>query len=50
MLVRDQLYREEISGKITLSKEEVRKAFIDAKRQLFLSYLYFEDSTDAAFR
>ena len=49
MLVRDQLYREEISGKITLSKEEVRKAFIDAKRQLFLSYLYFEDSTDAAF-
>jgi len=35
MLVRDQLYREEISGKITLSKEEVRKAFIDCKTPAF---------------
>ena len=49
MLARDQLYREEISGKIKVSKEEVQKAIIDAKRQLFLSFLYFEDSTDAAF-
>jgi hypothetical protein len=49
MLARDQLYREEISGKITISQEEIRKAIIDAKRQLFLSFLYFEDSTDAAF-
>jgi parvulin-like peptidyl-prolyl isomerase len=49
MLARDQLYREEISSKIKVSKEEVQKAIIDAKRQLFLSFLYFEDSTDAAF-
>ena len=49
MLARDQLYREEISGKIKVSREEIRKAIIDAKRQLFLSFLYFEDSTDAAF-
>lgn len=49
MLSRDQLYREEISGKIKVSKEEIQKATIDAKRQLFLSFLYFEDTTDAAF-
>jgi hypothetical protein len=49
MLSRDQLYREEISGKIKVSKEEIQKAIMDAKRQLFLSFLYFEDSTDAAF-
>jgi hypothetical protein len=36
MLARDQLYREEISGKIKVSKEEVQKAIIDAKRQLSL--------------
>jgi hypothetical protein len=49
MLARDQLYREEISGKVQVSKREIQKAIIDAKRQLFLSYLYFEDSTDAVF-
>jgi parvulin-like peptidyl-prolyl isomerase len=49
MLARDQLYREEISGKVTVSKDEVQSAIVDAKRQLYLSFLYFEDSTDAAF-
>ena len=49
MMARDQLYREEVSGKIVISKEEVRKAIIEAKRRLSLSFLYFEDSTDAAF-
>jgi hypothetical protein len=49
MLARDQLYREEVSNKIKISKGEVQKAIIDAKRQIFLSFLYFEDSTDAAF-
>ena len=49
MLARDQLYREEVSGKIKISREEVQSAVIDAKRQLFLSFLYFEDSTDAEF-
>ena len=49
MLARDQLYREEISGKINISKKEVQKAIIDAKRKLFVSFLFFEDSTDAAF-
>jgi parvulin-like peptidyl-prolyl isomerase len=49
MLARDQLYREEISGRVRVSNEEVRKAIIDAKRQLLLSFYYFEDSTDAAF-
>jgi parvulin-like peptidyl-prolyl isomerase len=49
MLARDQLYREEISGKVKVSQKEVHQAIIDAKRQLVLSFLYFEDSTDAAF-
>ena len=49
MLARDQLYREEVSGKIKVSKKEVYKAIIDAERQLSLSFFYFEDSTDAAF-
>ncbi len=49
MLARDQLYREEISGKVQVTKKEVQKAAIDARRRLFLSFLYFEDSTDAEF-
>jgi hypothetical protein len=49
MFARDQLYREEVSGKVTVSKEEIRRAIVDAKRQLVLSFFYFEDSTDAAF-
>jgi hypothetical protein len=49
MLARDQLYREEISGKVKVTKAEIQKAAMDARRQLFLSFLYFEDSTDAAF-
>jgi len=49
MLARDQLYREEISGKVKTSQKEVYKAIIDAKRQLSLSFLYFEQSSDAEF-
>ncbi|MGD0339576.1 MAG: hypothetical protein ABSB78_12405 [Bacteroidota bacterium] len=49
MLARDQLYQEEISGKVQVTKKEVQKAAIDARRKLFLSFLYFEDSTDAEF-
>ena len=48
-LVRDQLYREQIREKVKVARTEVQKAIVDAKRQLFLFYLYFEDSTDAAF-
>ena len=48
-LVRDQLYREQIGDKIKVSRSEILKAMKDAKRQLFFSYFYFEDSTDAAF-
>ena len=49
MLTRDQLYREEISEKVKVTKAEIQRAAVDARRQLFLSFLYFEDSTDAAF-
>jgi parvulin-like peptidyl-prolyl isomerase len=49
MLARDQLYQEEISGKITVTNAEIQKAITDARRQLALSFLWFEDSTDAAF-
>jgi hypothetical protein len=48
-LVRDQLYREQIREKVKVSRPEVQKAIVDAERQLFLSFLYFEDRTDAAF-
>lgn len=49
MLARDQLYREEISGKVKVTKAEIQQAALDARRMLFLSFLYCEDSTDAAF-
>lgn len=49
MLVRDELYREEISGKVVIPKAELHNAIVDARRTLFLSFLYFDDSTDAAF-
>jgi parvulin-like peptidyl-prolyl isomerase len=49
MLARDQLYQEEISGKITVTNAEIHKAVADARRQLAVSFLWFEDSTDAAF-
>jgi hypothetical protein len=46
---RDQLYREQVQARVTVSKTELMHAMIDAKRQLAISVLYFEDSTDAAF-
>jgi parvulin-like peptidyl-prolyl isomerase len=48
-LVRDQLYREQILEKIDVSHAEIQKVIPDALRQLVLSYMYFEDSTEAAF-
>lgn len=48
-LVRDQLYREQILGKIHVSRTEIQKAIPDAMRALFVSYMYFEDSSDASF-
>ncbi len=48
-LVRDQLYREQIRDKVSVSRKEVQDATTDALRQLHISYLCFEDSSDAAF-
>jgi hypothetical protein len=48
-LIRDQLYREQIREDVKVTPSEVQKAIIDAERKLFLSFFYFEDSTDAAF-
>ena len=48
-LVRDQLYREQIQEKVKVSSTEIQKATIDAERQLFISFLFFDDSSDAAF-
>ncbi len=49
MLARDELYREEVAGKVEVKKTEIQKALPNARRQLSISFLYFDDSTDVAF-
>jgi hypothetical protein len=49
MLARDQLYRGEISDKIEISRPEVNRAIIDAKRLLKITYLFCEEKNDADF-
>lgn len=49
MLARDQLYREEISSKVVLDNEDIKKAVKDAQRQVFLEFLFFEKEDDAVF-
>jgi hypothetical protein len=49
MLARDQLYREEVAGKVQITAKELENAASDARRTLFLSFVYCEKRTDAEF-
>ena len=49
LMARDQLYREEISKKIQVSRTEVMKGMAQAKRELIVSYIFFESRSDAEF-
>ncbi len=49
LLARDELYREEISGKVGVSREEIRNGLRQAVQKLFIRYLYFPNEHDAQF-
>ncbi len=49
MLGRDELYREDILGKVTVSDAEIRHAVAEAQRQLLVAYIYCERQEDADF-
>jgi parvulin-like peptidyl-prolyl isomerase len=49
LLARDELYRREIANKVTVSEKEILQGAATAQRQLFLSYLFFEDEQEARF-
>ncbi len=48
-IARDQLYKEEIRGKVDVTPREIRQGIAEAKKELFLQYLYFDDSASARF-
>jgi parvulin-like peptidyl-prolyl isomerase len=47
LLARDELYREEITRKVSVTKPEVQRTTRDAVRLLLLEYLFFEDESAA---
>lgn len=49
LLARDELYRKEIAGKVTVTDREMIQGAARAQRQLFLSYLFFEDEQETRF-
>lgn len=49
MIVRDELYREEVSAKVHISNEEVIQGMTQAVRQRTMTYLFFQRKEDAEF-
>lgn len=49
LLARDQLYREEVRSKVSVSETEVRRAIAEALREILISFLFFDKEEDAAF-
>jgi parvulin-like peptidyl-prolyl isomerase len=47
MLARDELYRDEIRRKITVTEKEVKKGIEETRRRLLISYLYSDNLRDA---
>ncbi len=44
LLARDQLYRNEVQNKVTLSSEEIAQGMKDARRKLLVEFVHAEDS------
>jgi parvulin-like peptidyl-prolyl isomerase len=49
LLSRDELYREEVAGKVHISDAEVKQGIQRAQRELFLTFLYSDSARAAAF-
>jgi parvulin-like peptidyl-prolyl isomerase len=49
MLARDALYRQEIIEKVRVSPQETKRGIAQARKELFLTYLYFENKDGAEF-
>jgi hypothetical protein len=49
LLARDQLYRNEISSKVSVSQKEVSTGIAEAQREILISFIFFEKKEDAAF-
>jgi hypothetical protein len=49
MLARDQLYREEVSGKVQVTPKEIKEGVTQALKEVLISFLYCEGRSDAEF-
>jgi parvulin-like peptidyl-prolyl isomerase len=49
LLSRDELYREEVAGKVRVSEAEVKEGIRRARRELFVTFLYSDSAGVAAF-
>jgi parvulin-like peptidyl-prolyl isomerase len=49
LLVRDELYRQEVRAKVTVSAAEIKEGIARARRELHVEYLFFSGETDAHF-
>ncbi len=49
LLARDELYREEIAGKVRLGPNEIQQGLRNSVRKLSLRYLFFPNKEDAEF-
>jgi len=49
VLARDELYREEVRAKVSVSPKELRRGIENARRLLLVRYMYFDNRDDAEF-
>jgi hypothetical protein len=49
MLARDELYRREVSGKVTISEKDLAEGIARARNDLLVAFLFFDSETDARF-
>lgn len=49
LLARDELYREEVSDKVTVTRAEIQTGVREALRTIFARYLFFANKSDAEF-
>ncbi|MEK6571638.1 MAG: peptidyl-prolyl cis-trans isomerase, partial [Bacteroidota bacterium] len=49
LILRDQLYREEVIQKVVVTEEEITRGTWEAQRQLLASFVFFDKKEDAEF-
>jgi len=49
MLARDQLYREEVSGKVWVGSKELEQAVAQSVKEILISFIYCDRQADAVF-